>query len=81
MIESAFGSVDHHLARYEFLSLGAARRARRVVRNAALRQRFRAWAKDAQVGRCSPRGRTEGRLQYEPPKLLFGDAAAGVPGR
>ncbi len=24
MIESAFGSVDHHLARYEFLSLGAA---------------------------------------------------------
>ena len=24
MIESAFGSTDHHLARYEFLSLGAA---------------------------------------------------------
>jgi len=24
MIESAFGSVDHHLARYEFLSLGKA---------------------------------------------------------
>ena len=23
-IESAFGSVDHHLARYEFLSLGKA---------------------------------------------------------
>ena len=24
MIESAFGSTDHHLARYEFLSLGKA---------------------------------------------------------
>jgi alkylation response protein AidB-like acyl-CoA dehydrogenase len=24
MIESAFGSTDHHLARYEFLSLGQA---------------------------------------------------------
>ena len=24
MIESQFGSVDHHLARYEFLSLGKA---------------------------------------------------------
>jgi hypothetical protein len=24
MIESAFGSTDHHLARYEFLSLGRA---------------------------------------------------------